>query len=77
MRRHWVKCKEELPMMHEDVLMLFDNGSEANMAVGFIGNIVDGVPSWCAYTDGGWYADCENAPDYWMLPPVMPKGVGK
>lgn len=61
MRRNWVKCKKELPMMHEDVLMLFDNGSETNMAVGFICNIVDGVPFWCAYIDGGWYADCENA----------------
>lgn len=72
----WIKCKKELPEMHEDVLMLFDNGNDANMAVGFICSIVDGVPSWCACVDGGWYADCEKTPVYWMPLPAMPKGVG-
>lgn len=32
----WVKCKNRLPELHEDVLMLFDNGNETNMAVGFL-----------------------------------------
>lgn len=34
--RRWVKCKNRLPELHEDVLMLFDTGSEQTTVVDFI-----------------------------------------
>ena len=31
----WDKCKNRLPELHEDVLMLFDNGNECGITTGF------------------------------------------
>lgn len=41
----WVKCRNRLPEMHEDVLMLFDNGNETNMAVGFLCDVDEHLTS--------------------------------
>ena len=71
----WVKCKNRLPELHEDVLMLFDNGNEMNMAVGFLCDIDEHITSWCAYPDGGWYTYCDESPLYWMPLPKLPKEV--
>ena len=70
----WVKCKNELPELHEDVLMLFDNGREINMAVGFLCYNDEHETSWCAYVDCGFYTDCDESPTYWMLLPKLPRG---
>lgn len=45
-----VKCKNRLPEFHEDVLMLFDNGSEMNMSIGFLCDMDEYITLWCAYT---------------------------
>lgn len=71
----WVKCKNRLPEFHEDVLMLFDNGNEMNMAVGFLRDMDEYITLWCAYTDCGWYTDCDDSPLYWMPLPKPPRGV--
>lgn len=71
----WVKCKTRLPKLHEDVLMLFDNGKEMNMAVGFLDDIDEHITSWGAYSDCGWYAYCDESPLYWMPLPKLPNGV--
>lgn len=68
----WVSCKKELPEPQEDVLMFFDHGDETYMAMGFLCGIDEGTPSWCAYTGGSWYTDCDESPDYWALPPKPP-----
>lgn len=70
----WVKCKNRLPEFHEDVLMLFDNGNEMNMAVGFLRDMDEYITLWCAYTDCGWYTDCDDLPLYWMPLPKPPRG---
>ena len=71
----WVKCRNRLPEMHEDVLMLFDNGNETNMAVGFLCDVDEHLTSWCAYTDCGYYTDCDESPVYWMSLPIPPKSL--
>ena len=64
----WISCEERLPECKQDVLMYF----KENMAVGFwCENKAEGV-SWCAFTDGGWYTDCDM-PLYWMPLPKPPK----
>lgn len=74
--RRWVKCKNRLPELHEDVLMLFDTGSEQTMAVGFLADVDEHVTSWCAYSDSGWHTDCDDSPTYWMPLPEPPKQAG-
>lgn len=71
----WVKCKNRLPEFHEDVLMLFDNGNEMNMAVGFLCDMDEYIAYWCAYSDCGLYADCDDSPLYWMPLPKPPREV--
>lgn len=62
----WARVKERLPEKKQDVLMLFNAG---NMAVGWLNDT-----DWCAYTDDGFYTDCDSAPIYWMPLPKPPKG---
>lgn len=71
--RRWIKCETRLPEEHEDVLMLFDNGRETNMAVGFLCRVDEHVTFWCAYSDCGWYMGCDESPVYWMPIPPLPK----
>lgn len=70
----WIKCKNRLPELHTDVLMFFDNGVEPNMAVGFLTDVDEHITSWCAYSDGGWYTDCDESPLYWSQLPKYPRG---
>ena len=63
----WVIVGERLPEKKQDVLMLFNAG---NMAVGWLNDT-----DWCAYTDDGFYTDCDSAPIYWMPLPKPPKGT--
>ena len=64
----WISCAERLPEFKQDVLMYFEN----NMAVGFWCDSDEEETFWCAYTDGGWYTDCDM-PLYWMPLPEPPK----
>lgn len=68
-------CKNRLPEFHEDVLMLFDNGNEINMAVGFLCDMDEHITFWCAYSDCGLYTYCDDSPLYWMPLPKPPRGV--
>ena len=65
----WVSVKERLPEMKQDVLMLFDGG---NMAVGWWHDSDEYITFWCAYTDDGFYTDCDDMPVYWMPLPKPP-----
>lgn len=67
----WVIVGERLPEKKQDVLMLFGAG---NMAVGWLYDIDEHTTSWCAYTDDGFYTDCDCAPTHWMPLPKPPKG---
>ena len=31
------------------------------------------LKSWCAYSDGGWYTDCDESPLYWSPLPKYPR----
>ena len=66
----WVIVGERLPEKKQDVLMLFGAG---NMAVGWLYDIDEHTTSWCAYTDDGFYTDCDCAPTHWMPLPKPPK----
>lgn len=66
----WINTFERLPECKQDVLMYFDTG---NMAVGFWHKKDDTFAYWCAYTDDGWYTDCDCEPIYWMPLPEPPK----
>lgn len=63
-RQQWISVKERLPDEGIDVLMRF----EQNMAVGFRLEC-----DWCAYTDDGYYTDCDSKPTHWMPLPEPPK----
>ena len=65
----WINTKEKLPEQKQEVLMLFKSG---NMAVGWLDDIDEHITFWCAYTDDGFYTDCDNAPLYWMSLPQLP-----
>lgn len=69
----WVIVGERLPEKKRDVLMLFGAG---NMAVGWLYDIDEHTTFWCAYTDDGFYTDCDCAPTHWMMLPKPPKGSG-
>lgn len=68
----WVIVGERLPEKKQDVLMLFGAG---NMAVGWLDDIDEHTTFWCAYTDDGFYTDCDCAPTHWMPLPKPPKGT--
>lgn len=65
----WVSVEERLPEKKQDVLMLFDGG---NMAVGWWHDSDEHITFWCAYTDDGFYTDCDDMPVYWMPLPKPP-----
>ena len=65
----WVSVGERLPEKKQDVLMLFDGG---NMAVGWWHDSDEYITFWCAYTDDGFYTDCDDMPVYWMPLPKPP-----
>lgn len=70
----WVSVEEQLPDKQKDVLMLFDSG---NMAVGFWHDEDEHITFWCAYTDDGFYTDCDCMPTHWMTLPETPEEVEK
>lgn len=69
----WVSVEERLPEKKQDVLMLFDTG---NMAVGWWHDADEHITFWCAYTDDGFYTDCDCIPTHWMLLPAPPEKEG-
>lgn len=70
-QRQWFSVKERLPEREESVLMYFDTG---NMAVGYWFEKDEDLSFWSAWTDDGWFADCDCEPLYWMPLPEPPKG---
>ena len=66
----WVSVEKELPEKGKDVLMYFDSG---NMAVGFWHDSDEHITFWCAYTDDGFYTDCDCIPTHWMHLPEEPE----
>ena len=66
----WISVKDRLPECEQDVLMYFDTG---NMAVGFWHDGDETITFWCAYSDDGWYTDCDCEPLYWMEIPEPPE----
>lgn len=72
-QKNWVKCKNKLPEVDEDVLLCFDTGEDLiNMAVGFLKEVSDEGQHWCAYVDAGYYTDCDTAPSHWKSLPNNP-----
>ena len=67
----WIPVTERLPEKKQDVLMYFDTG---NMGAGFWHDGDEDITFWCAYTDDGWYTDCDCEPTHWMPLPEPPKG---
>lgn len=66
----WISVNERLPECKQDVLMYFDTG---NMAVGWWYDRDEVITFWSAYSDDGWYTDCDCEPLYWMPLPEPPK----
>ena len=66
----WISVEERLPEKKQDVLMYFNSG---NMAVGWWHDEDEHITFWCAYTDDGFYTDCDYMPTHWMPLPAPPK----
>ena len=66
----WVSVADRLPEKKQDVLMYFDTG---NMAVGWWHDKDEHITFWCAYTDDGFYTDCDCIPTHWMPLPAPPE----
>lgn len=66
----WISVRERLPKKEQNVLMYFDSG---NMAVGWWQDEDEHITFWCAYTDDGFYTDCDCIPTHWMPLPEPPK----
>lgn len=66
----WISVEERLPEKKQDVLMYFNSG---NMAVGWWHDEDEHITFWCAYTDDGFYTDCDYMPTHWMPLPDPPK----
>lgn len=66
----WISVQDRLPECKQDVLMYFDTG---NMAVGWWYDRDEVITFWSAYSDDGWYTDCDCEPLYWMPLPEPPK----
>ena len=70
----WIPVTERLPEKQADVLIYF-GGKYKNMATGFWhGEEKMNAVYWCAYTDDGFYTDCDYKPTHWM---PLPKAPGK
>ena len=50
--------------------MAFETG---NMAVGWWHDADEHITFWCAYTDDGFYTDCDCIPTHWMPLPESQK----
>ena len=61
----WKITLAELPKSEEDVLLYWCDSD--TMAVGFALYENDEPVSWCAYTGGEWYTDCNSSPDLWIV----------
>ena len=69
MTSNWISVEDRLPKKKKDVLMYFDSG---NMAVGFLCDVDEHITFWCAYTDDGFYTDCDSMPTHWIPLPKRP-----
>lgn len=67
---NWISTSEHLPEKYQNVLMYFDTG---NMAVGFWTDKDEVITFWPAYTDDGWYTNCDCEPLYWAELPERPE----
>ena len=68
----WIPVTERLPSLHDDVLLYFKD--DDNMAAGYLDDVDEDRTMWCAYSDGGYYTDCDYEPTHWMPLPELPKG---
>ena len=66
----WISVEERLPEKKQDVLMAFETGT---MAVGWWHDADEHITFWCAYTDDGFYTDCDCIPTHWMPLPESQK----
>ena len=66
----WISVEERLPEKKQDVRMAFETG---NMAVGWWHDADEHITFWCAYTDDGFYTDCDCIPTHWMPLPESQK----
>lgn len=69
--QQWIPVTERLPEMKTDVLMYFRD--DKNAKAGFLCDVDEDRSMWCAYTDGGFYTDCDYEPTHWMPLPNPPK----
>ena len=69
----WIPVTERLPSLHDDVLLYFKD--DDNMVAGYLNDVDEDRTMWCAYSDGGYYTDCDYEPTHWMPLPEPPKGV--
>ena len=69
----WIPVTERLPSLNDDVLMYFKD--DDNMAVGYLDDVDEDITMWSAYSDGGYYTDCDYVPTHWMPLPEPPKEV--
>lgn len=69
----WIPMTERLPEKTIDVLLYFGNKYK-NQAIGFWHGCEEcNAVYWCAYTDDGFYTDCDYKPTHWMPLPEAPK----
>ena len=69
----WIPVTERLPNIDDDVLMYF--ADDGNMTAGFLVDVGEDTSMWSAYSDGGYYTDCDYVPTHWMPLPEPPKEV--
>ena len=69
----WIPVTERLPEIDADVLMYF--ADDDNMTAGFLVDVEEDTSMWSAYSDGGYYTDCDYVPTHWMPMPEPPKEV--
>lgn len=69
----WIPVTNQLPSIHEDVLMYFKD--DDNMVAGYLDDVDEDRTMWCAYSDGGYWTDCDYEPTHWMPLPNPPKEV--
>lgn len=70
----WIPVSERLPEVGKNVLMYFKKEG-GTIVSGYFAYMEEETPIWNAYTDGGWYTDCECKPTHWMPLPEPPKEV--
>lgn len=65
-----ISTYDKLPEKGQDVIMYFDAG---NMAVGFLTDQDEDLTFQFAYSDGGWYTDCDCVPIFQTELPNKPE----